>query len=142
MSNAKKDDEIFCPECGKPIKKNAIFCINCGIQINELITQKPEIIVTPKYKSTAIFLSIFLSFFSWLYTYKKSSRKFWFSFLLTAISPVMIPVLTIIWTTSGGNGGALYGFGFFYAVLFGIWVWAIIDNSLKSKTYYNNYPKE
>ena len=34
----KKEDEFYCPECGKPIKRKAIICPYCGIQIKELIT--------------------------------------------------------------------------------------------------------
>lgn len=25
--------EIYCPECGKPVKRNAAICTNCGVQI-------------------------------------------------------------------------------------------------------------
>ena len=32
----KKPDEIYCPGCGKPIKKDAVVCPHCGIQIKEL----------------------------------------------------------------------------------------------------------
>ena len=28
--NNKKEDEIYCPECGKPIKKNFNVCPYCG----------------------------------------------------------------------------------------------------------------
>lgn len=34
--NDKKEDEIYCPECGKAIKKKAIICPFCGIQIKGL----------------------------------------------------------------------------------------------------------
>jgi len=36
MNGLKKEDEIFCPECGKPVKRNAVICVNCGIQIKSL----------------------------------------------------------------------------------------------------------
>ena len=32
----RKSDEIYCPECAKPIKKDAVVCPNCGVQIKEL----------------------------------------------------------------------------------------------------------
>ena len=28
-----KDDEIFCPECGEPIKKGFFTCANCKIKV-------------------------------------------------------------------------------------------------------------
>jgi len=33
---AKKPDEIYCPGCAKPIKKEAVVCPHCGVQVKEL----------------------------------------------------------------------------------------------------------
>ena len=38
-SKIKKQDEIYCPECGKAIKRNAVICVHCGIQVKELETK-------------------------------------------------------------------------------------------------------
>ncbi|GAH35439.1 unnamed protein product [marine sediment metagenome] len=35
---SKKEDEIFCKECGKPIKRNTVICPFCGVQVKELKT--------------------------------------------------------------------------------------------------------
>jgi hypothetical protein len=32
----KKPDEIYCPNCAKPIKKDAAACPYCGVQVKEL----------------------------------------------------------------------------------------------------------
>jgi len=32
----KKPDEIYCPECAKPINKDAVYCTNCSVQVKEL----------------------------------------------------------------------------------------------------------
>ena len=32
----KKPDEIYCPSCAEPIKKVAIVCPYCGVQVKEL----------------------------------------------------------------------------------------------------------
>lgn len=32
----KKPDEIYCPGCAKPIKKDVVVCPNCGVQVKEL----------------------------------------------------------------------------------------------------------
>ncbi len=34
--NNKKEDEIYCVECGKPIKRRAVICPHCGVQVKEL----------------------------------------------------------------------------------------------------------
>lgn len=133
-----QSDEICCPECGKPIKKNAATCPHCEVRIKELKLEKPGIIITPKHKSIAILLSVFLSFFSWLYTYKKNSKKFWISFIIAAITPVIIAML---WQVTGRVSSTAFNAVFLCSVLFGIWIWAIIDNSIKSKIYFSQYPK-
>ena len=56
----KKPDEIYCPECGKIIKKNTIICPHCGIQVKELKTTS----TTPvKSKTVAVVLAIFFPLF-------------------------------------------------------------------------------
>jgi len=37
--NEKQQDEIYCPECGKPIKKDFSICPYCKI---DLSTKKPD----------------------------------------------------------------------------------------------------
>ena len=86
--NKKRDDEIYCPECSKIIKRNAVFCPSCGVKLKELETisktptteMEPEIIAKKKW--VAIVLAVFFNFWAWLYTYKKSYKKFWIVFML------------------------------------------------------------
>lgn len=40
---SKKEDEIYCPECGKPIKRNAVVCVYCGVQVGELKNNIPTV---------------------------------------------------------------------------------------------------
>jgi hypothetical protein len=37
----KQEDEIFCPECANIIKRNAVFCANCGIKIKNINISSP-----------------------------------------------------------------------------------------------------
>ena len=49
--NLKNSDEIYCPECAKPIKRNAVICPNCKIQLKALVAERienNEIIVNQK----------------------------------------------------------------------------------------------
>src|SRR5665811_1536197 len=41
VARSKGPDEIYCPECGKPVKKSAVFCFSCGVQIKELKVSQP-----------------------------------------------------------------------------------------------------
>ncbi|MHB8279112.1 MAG: zinc ribbon domain-containing protein [Candidatus Humimicrobiaceae bacterium] len=41
ITRIKSSDEIYCPECGKPVKKDAVVCVNCGVQLKELKVSQP-----------------------------------------------------------------------------------------------------
>ena len=49
--NLKNSDEIYCPECSEPIKRNAVISPNCKIQLKALVAERienNEIIVNQK----------------------------------------------------------------------------------------------
>ncbi len=48
MNPEKKEGEILCPNCAKPIKKDAVFCTYCGVQIKELKVSAETIALTPE----------------------------------------------------------------------------------------------
>jgi len=131
---AKKEDEIFCPECGKPIKKNAVICVHCGVQVKELASQSKELsTVTHKSKTTAVVLAGFFSFWSWLYTYKKNINKF-----LIAILAILVFLLSVRLFKIEATNILTY----LYFLLSGIWMWAIVDNVIKPNSFYENYPND
>jgi len=41
--NEKKEDEIFCPECGKLIPEKSVYCNNCGNKIKVLKDEETDI---------------------------------------------------------------------------------------------------
>ena len=42
VEKTKQQDEMFCPSCGRIIKKEAVICVNCGVAINLLQSPKKE----------------------------------------------------------------------------------------------------
>ncbi|MBA7509949.1 hypothetical protein ES705_01923 [subsurface metagenome] len=48
MNQGKKPDEIYCPSCAKPIKKDAVVCPHCGVQIKELKVPPVVKLLTPE----------------------------------------------------------------------------------------------
>jgi len=44
----KKPDEIYCPSCAKPIKKDVVVCPNCGVQVKELKVSAEARAMTPE----------------------------------------------------------------------------------------------
>lgn len=147
----KQDDEIFCPECGKPVKRNAVICVNCGIQIKEIKTSpvKENTDNPPaKSKGVAIVLAIFLGFWSWLYTYKKDFKKFWIYIgIFIAFIGVIIVVSSMDFlfpnTTQQLTGVqalfASYGTWIWLFILSGN-VWAFCNSVIRPENFYKNYP--
>lgn len=80
-----------------------------------VMPQAPLAPSLPKSKTTAVLLAVFLSFWTWLYTYKVDSWKFWLNLALS--------VLTIgIWA------------------LFVASPWAIIDAARRPAKWYEAFP--
>ena len=148
----KKEDEIYCPECGKAIKRAAVICVNCGIQIKKLDTVtsvvRVEQEITPKIKTVAIVLAFFFSFWAWLYTYKRNSLKFWITLgalavlYVSYISYACSNIAMAFDVNSNAPVADYSGFTIlFYIASFGIWLWVLIDSWTKPQSFYINYPK-
>lgn len=76
-----------------------------------------------KEKSSAICLAIIVGCFSWLYTYKYNAWKFW-------VGLAIIVVAVIIFSTEPTTP-FIFGLS--------ITIWAIIDNAIKPKEFYEDY---
>ncbi len=153
----KKQDEIFCPECGIPIKRGMPSCPYCHFQVKKLIEtgempvsgiSSPE---AAKNKIVAVLLAVFFSFWSWLYTYGKNKNKFWVACGILAVMYMIFIFYSfsiIVSSISYGGyndlffGESLIGLSIFVNILgFGIWVWSIVDNAVKPDSFYERYPK-
>jgi hypothetical protein len=69
-----------------------------------------------KEKTAAVLLAVFLSFWSWLYTYKVNAWKFW-----------------------TGLGICVFFFWLLFLPPIGVWIWAIVDNATKDEKWYKNF---
>jgi len=116
----KSHDEIFCWSCGSVVKINDNLCPKCGVVLR----------ATVKERETAIFLSLFTSFFVWLYLYEKSSIKFWIGFSVTFIFLVITRILY------------LWGNTMWYLALVPIivvWLFAVVDTLTKESKYFSTF---
>jgi riboflavin transporter FmnP len=89
----------------------ASMCPRCGTALG-----------SPHSKGAAVLLAVFLSFWTWVYTYKRDAAKFWVGLVLAVVGALLSVVII----------------GFF--VILGVWVWAIIDTAVKSEVWYQQYP--
>jgi uncharacterized membrane protein YvbJ len=105
----------FCSGCGSGLVATAAVCPKCGTPQNSLSSQigNPAVFETSKSKTTAVLLAVFLSFWTWCYTYKKNASKFWIGLSVSVL---------LSW---------LYGLP-----IIAIWIWAIVDAATKPDSYY------
>lgn len=133
----------FCASCGSGLVAAAVICPNCGS------AQKGFNTSGGKSKTTAVLLAVFLSAWTWVYTWKVNSKKFWVAVVLWVVQIILYSVggseaaTRLVCNQQGGgcafqsgSGGGLILFGWLIAL--GIWLWAIIDASTKSQAYYSS----
>ena len=71
-----------------------------------------------KSKTTAILLAVFLGWWTWCYTYKRDSAKFWIGLVV----------------------GGFFGIFTLFITTIAISIWAIVDACSKPESYYKNFP--
>jgi hypothetical protein len=100
-----------CPACGTGLVATATMCTRCGTPLS-----------SPHSKGAAVLLAVFLTFWTWIYTYKTDAWKFWVGLVLSFL-------------------GLITAFIFVgFLILFGVWLWAVIDTGTKSEQWYQQYP--
>jgi len=130
----------FCSACGAALVETAVICPKCGSPTPKFSSKTKS----PKSKTSAVLLAAFLGAWSWLYTYKKNKNKFWFSVgLVTALS-----LIIFTWAAVASMGDYVSDVEFEVRRVFAwawllspaaVWIWAIVDNSLKKPEWYENY---
>jgi hypothetical protein len=115
----------FCPACASPTTPLSEICVKCGTRLAPVnpapLPNKPH---TGKTRSSAILLAVFLHFWTWLYTYRKDSWKFW---IALAIWMFMLMILA----AHVGPWGLMLALP--------VWLWSIIDAALKNDDWYLAY---
>lgn len=100
--------------------------------------------VPKRSKTVAVVLAVFLSFWTWAYTWREDKVKFWIGL---GVETVLL-VLGIATATARRIASAQLGvthprhgpiLGLFFLVAFGIWIWAIVDQARKSPEWYAAY---
>ena len=93
----------------------------------------------PRSQVVAILLAIFLAHIAWLYTYDKDRAKFWLAFSVSTVGSVFGILSELV--TESSAGVALVGLELLFGlVVFGIYVWVIIDVAIRGSEWYRGYP--
>jgi hypothetical protein len=108
----------YCVTCGNGLVATAAICPRCGTPVSRM---KPGQ-VGAKSRTAAVLLAVFLSFWSFLYTYRTSAWKFWLGLGLTVFSFIVGEI--IVSTTNNPAGAVAWSL-----VALGVWIWSIVDRS-------------
>ncbi len=135
----------YCQACASPTTPLSEICVKCGTR---LIQQSVSSQKRAKSKTASILLAVFLTFWTWLYTYKRDGWKFWVGLgLCTAITGLnfFYWIVAIINTRGrmdlSEEGVAFLGILYVFAAVVwtGIWIWGIVDTAVKNNNWYDNY---
>lgn len=125
----RRADEIFCRNCGVTMSREAAICVACGVATRRASYGAGAGVGTGegKSKATSILLAVLFGYFSWLYTYREDSAKFWTALAVSAVNFVLSIFTLGIWL--------------FVAIPVGIgfWIWSIVDAASKQDAWYGNY---
>jgi hypothetical protein len=141
---------VFCVACANPLVQTAAFCPKCGTPRAYIPSQEPKTGARQKSKNVAVVLAVFLSYWTWLYSYKQDAEKFFvglglsillgftsllilngvvlanwrgaeFDFIVSAIIPGSPFLSTYVITT--------------YSLSVGLWIWAIVSAAKKPSSF-------
>jgi hypothetical protein len=173
---------MFCRNCGKEVTPNSDYCLNCGarplagttfcpacagnttplseicVKCGTRLTNNQAAGISPsttgKSKAASIVMAVFLSYWTWLYTYQKDGWKFWTGLGVSTVLTVAFIIVMVSALTNSSGGDWYFKNESFpqlfqqimvlylveFAVLWGISIWAIVDTAIKSNKWYSQYP--
>lgn len=109
----------FCRGCGAALVATASICPTCGTDPYE----------NPKSKTVAIMLAVLFGAWTWAYTWRRDSRKFW---LVLAANAGLFAL-----AVATGSEGVATAWGLFWAA---VWLWAVIGAARRPLGFYERYP--
>jgi len=140
MPEKSSKSDKFCPACGNGLIISAVVCPKCGSAVAGVATKGA------REKSIAVIMAVFLSSWSYLYTYKYDAKKFWISTIVgTAPFLVSVAAFTVYEVsfdydvyTAANAIGTLFSLVWFFASL-AIWIISIVVTATRQDSEYKNY---
>lgn len=119
----------YCSACGNGLIASAVICPRCGSKTS---------LASEKSKTVAVLLAVFLGFWAFLYTFKADKLKFFIALASIFVFFGLGTLVNFLSFTSGGkNLLALDVFG--WLLLFGLWLWAVINVAIRGENFYREY---
>ena len=157
---------VFCRNCGKDLEPNSKVCLSCGVAppkgnkycqncgnevspLAELCVKcgVPLAHVSAKSKTVSVILAVLLTYWTWLYTYKRDKRKFWIALAVSiflAVTFISVFLSGATTPTPDNGGDKIPTFIIAWIVLFQLFnliirIWAVVDTAVKPQSWYDNY---
>ena len=137
-----------CQTCGRQIDKNDRFCNACGAPVgaNPPSTQNyaypapvSQMPTSRKNKTVSILLAMFLTYWTWLYTYKRDGWKFWLGLILSGLPIITATIFMEFYISNVSWLSDQVLIYLSYALPIVIWLLAIIDTARKKRAWYDYY---
>lgn len=120
----------FCGSCGVEVSPLAEMCVKCGAKLGKRVSKG-------KSKIASVLLAVFLSYWTWLYTYGKDAKKFWVCLVINSAAMVLLNVANSPSFPPSDRVGTI---AITAIIQLGIYVWAIVAAAHRSSEWYENYP--
>jgi hypothetical protein len=137
-----------CQNCGNQASETDRFCKACGAPITESGAQSElsaqsypstQQVKNGKSKAVSILLAVFLSYWTWLYTYKRNWWKFWLGLILSGLPSLLAAVFLVFYISNVSWLPDNLIIAMAYILPFMVWEWAITDSIIKKNEWYAQY---
>ena len=139
LDNQTQFNDKFCFACGKGLIRSAVVCPGCGtpavVSIDEprrasgpAVAQRRQS-PSSRSKTTAVLLAIFLSYFTYLYTYEDHASKFWLHFAMHLTFTAALLAQWPLWVLV---------IGLLYVVI--VWISSIFEAAIAPTEFYKRHP--
>jgi hypothetical protein len=142
----KEEHMPFCQNCGSRMEQTDSFCKSCGtpigVQANQAYQYQAslgQLSTSRKSKIISILLAVFLTFFTWLYTFKRDGWKFWLGLVVSSLPGLIAAIFLEFYISDVSWLPDDLLIALSYLLPMAVWLWAIIDAATKKQEWYEHY---
>ena len=137
-----------CQGCGRRLGQTDRFCNACGAPAGsghpayQSYPQQSSGGYRPtsrKNKTISILLAVFLTYWTWLYTYKRDAWKFWLGLILSSLPIVVATFFMEFYVSNVSWLPDQLLIDLSYALPVTVWALAVIDTLRRNRQWYDYY---
>ena len=136
MSTSVINEQVYCWQCGKQHAAAAVICVGCGCETYFASEKSKENSSNTKSKTISVVLAVFISYWSFLYTFQKD----WWKFLIAILCDIWFGLAyVIVAVNSYSEEPVVIAFLAFVLIRFLCWLGSVLLSSCRSQHWYENY---